>query len=145
MPTQNSKPDRLFFSIPAPAVDGDLKDVQEKIQTYLETTLGLTLQEERLYDTTTAHTCQTPLYAEIPNTCPDCSQNLQISEFSDISGNGLMSEAHCPDCNWRGRGQYRLIDLFETPDNPRAGGTRTGLVSQGDVSPTYFCYPDPED
>ena len=76
-------------------------------------------------------------YVEIGDNCPRCGGTLELREYT-YCDNGAVAEANCahaPDCDWRGRAIYRLIDLESGPITDA-----NSAVANGDMTPSYYPY-----
>ena len=76
-------------------------------------------------------------YVEVGDDCPRCGGTLALREYT-YCDNGAVAEASCahaPECDWRGRAVYRLVDLESEPvvDGESA-------VANGDLTPSYYLY-----
>jgi hypothetical protein len=62
-------------------------------------------------------TLATPVFAEVPATCPECDSRVSCDEITADARNGARGQMMCTNegCSWSGLGIYRLIDV-ETPD-----------------------------
>jgi hypothetical protein len=76
-------------------------------------------------------------YVQIGDDCPRCGGTLELREYT-YCDNGAVAEANCahaPDCEWRGRAIYRLIDLESGPV-----ADVESAVTNGDMTPSYLPY-----
>ena len=76
-------------------------------------------------------------YVQIGDDCPRCGGTLELREYT-YCDNGAVAEANCahaPDCEWRGRAIYRLIDLESGPV-----ADVESAVANGDMTPSYYPY-----
>lgn len=76
-------------------------------------------------------------YVQIGDDCPRCGGTLELREYT-YCDNGAVAEANCahaPDCSWRGRAIYRLIDLESGPV-----ADVESAVANGDMAPSYHSY-----
>jgi len=76
-------------------------------------------------------------YVQIGDNCPRCGGTLELREYS-YCDNGAVAEANCahaPDCEWRGRAIYRMIDLESGPVTDVESA-----VANGDMTPSYYSY-----
>ncbi|ELY35506.1 hypothetical protein [Natronorubrum tibetense] len=76
-------------------------------------------------------------YAQVPATCPFCSDRLDLQSVHLDTGNGALASAVCSseECNWSGDAVYRIIDL--------EGGESDAFESSvltGDIAPSYPPY-----
>ncbi|CCC40240.1 hypothetical protein [Haloquadratum walsbyi] len=53
-------------------------------------------------------------YAQVPATCPRCSERLDLQSVRLDTENGALANAVCSSeqCDWSGGAVYRIIDLF---------------------------------
>ena len=76
-------------------------------------------------------------YVQIGDDCPRCGDTLELREYT-YRDNGAVAEANCahaPDCEWRGRAIYRMIDLESGPV-----ADVESAVANGDMTPSYYSY-----
>jgi hypothetical protein len=76
-------------------------------------------------------------YVQIGDDCPRCGGTLELREYT-YCDNGAVAEANCahaPDCEWRGRAIYRMIDLESGPVTDVESA-----VANGDMTPSYYSY-----
>ena len=76
-------------------------------------------------------------YVQIGDDCPYCGGTLELREYT-YCDNGAVAEANCahtPNCEWRGRAVYRMIDLESGPVVDGESAVRTG-----DMTPSYLPY-----
>jgi hypothetical protein len=76
-------------------------------------------------------------YVQIGDDCPRCGGTLELREYT-YCDNGAVAEANCaraPDCEWRGRAIYRMIDLESGPVSDVESA-----VASGDMTPSYYPY-----
>jgi hypothetical protein len=76
-------------------------------------------------------------YVQIGDNCPRCGGTLELREYT-YCDNGAVAEANCahaPDCEWRGRAIYRMIDLESGPVSDVESA-----VANGDMTPSYHSY-----
>jgi hypothetical protein len=76
-------------------------------------------------------------YVQIGDDCPRCGGTLELREYT-YWDNGAVAEANCahaPDCEWRGRAIYRMIDLESGPI-----ADVESAVANGDMTPSYYPY-----
>ncbi|UOO96597.1 hypothetical protein MUK72_15485 (plasmid) [Halococcus dombrowskii] len=76
-------------------------------------------------------------YVQIGDDCPRCGGTLELREYT-YCDNGAVAEANCahaPDCEWRGRAIYRMIDLESGPVTDVES-----TVANGDMTPSYYSY-----
>ncbi|MFP8958855.1 hypothetical protein ACLI4Y_19300 (plasmid) [Natrialbaceae archaeon A-CW3] len=76
-------------------------------------------------------------YAQVPATCPLCSERLDLQSVHLDTENGALASAVCSSdqCNWSGDAVYRIIDL--------EGGESDAFESSvltGDIAPSYPPY-----
>ncbi len=76
-------------------------------------------------------------YAQVPATCPLCSERLDLQSVHLNNENGAYASAKCSDedCEWSGDAVYRIIDL--------EGGESNAIESSvltGDITPSYDPY-----
>ena len=133
----NDSPDteasRVTISIenyPLPTAEDDRTKALED----LEEAIGGLLHGQT--DTASITTRTGHRYVEIGDDCPRCGGTLELREYT-YCDNGAVAEANCahaPECDWRGRAIYRLIDLESGPTTDV-----NSAVVDGDVTPS--CYP----
>jgi hypothetical protein len=76
-------------------------------------------------------------YVQIGDDCPRCGGTLELREYT-YCDNGAVAEANCahaPECEWRGRAIYRIIDLESGP-----AADVESAVANGDITPSYHPY-----
>ena len=76
-------------------------------------------------------------YVQIGDDCPRCGGTLELREYT-YCDNGAVAEANCahaPECEWRGRAIYRMIDLESGPV-----ADVESAVANGDMAPSYHSY-----
>ena len=105
----------------------DLK-VVEHIDAYLA---------ECLPGVDSVRTLATPVFVEVPATCPECDSRISCDKITADARNGARGQMTCTNegCSWSGLGIYRLIDV-ETPDE----GINQSAVVDGVFEPQFSAY-----
>ena len=76
-------------------------------------------------------------YAQVPATCPFCSERLDLQSVHLDTENGALASAVCSSdlCNWSGDAVYRIIDLEGSESDAFESSVLTG-----DIAPDYLPY-----
>ena len=76
-------------------------------------------------------------YAQVPATCPLCSERLDLQSVHLDTENGALASAVCSseECNWSGDAVYRIIDLEGSESDAFESSVLTG-----DIAPDYLPY-----
>jgi len=76
-------------------------------------------------------------YAQVPATCPLCSERLDLQSVHLDIENGALASAVCSSeqCNWSGDAVYRIIDLEGSESDAFESSVLTG-----DIAPSYHPY-----
>ena len=125
---------RITISIedyPLPVVEDERRKALEDLEEAVRGLLHWHADPARITTKTGHH------FVEVGDDCPRCGGTLALREFT-YRDNGAVAEASCahaPECDWRGRADYRLIDLESGPvvDGESA-------VANGDLRPSYSPY-----
>jgi hypothetical protein len=92
---------------------------------------------ESLPNVGTVRVLATPVFVEVPATCPECGSRVSCDEVTADGRNGARGQVKCTNerCSWSGLGIYRLIDV-ETPDE----GINQSAVVDGAIEPRFSSY-----
>ncbi|WP_224338315.1 hypothetical protein [Haloprofundus halobius] len=76
-------------------------------------------------------------YAQVPATCPLCSEPLNLQSVHLDTENGALASAVCSseECDWSGDAVYRIIDLEGSESDAFESSVLTG-----DIAPDYLPY-----
>ena len=76
-------------------------------------------------------------YAQVPATCPLCSERLDLQSVHLDTENGALASAVCSseECDWSGDAVYRIIDLEGSESDAFESSVLTG-----DIAPDYLPY-----
>jgi len=76
-------------------------------------------------------------YAQVPATCPLCSERLDLQSVHLDIENGALASAVCSneECDWSGDAVYRIIDLEGSESDAFESSVLTG-----DIAPDYHPY-----
>jgi hypothetical protein len=76
-------------------------------------------------------------YAQVPATCPLCSERLDLQSVHLDTENGALAGAVCSSdqCDWSGDAVYRIIDL----EGSESDGFESSVLT-GDIAPSYHPY-----
>jgi len=76
-------------------------------------------------------------YAQVPATCPLCSERLDLQSVHLDTENGALASAVCSSdqCDWSGDAVYRIIDL----EGSESDGFESSVLT-GDIAPDYHPY-----
>lgn len=76
-------------------------------------------------------------YAQVPATCPLCSERLDLQNVHLYTENGALASAVCSSdqCDWSGDAVYRIIDL----EGSESDGFESSVLT-GDIAPDYHPY-----
>ncbi|WP_254526033.1 hypothetical protein [Natrinema caseinilyticum] len=76
-------------------------------------------------------------YAQVPVTCPLCSEQLDLQSVHLDTENGALASAVCSseECDWSGDAVYRIIDLEGSESDAFESSVLTG-----DIAPDYLPY-----
>lgn len=76
-------------------------------------------------------------YAQVPATCPPCSEQLDLQSVHLDTENGALGSAVCSSdqCDWSGDAVYRIIDLEGSESDAFESSVLTG-----DIVPNYLPY-----
>ena len=76
-------------------------------------------------------------YAQVPATCPLCSERLDLQSVHLDTENGALASAVCSseECDWSGDAVYRIIDLEGSESDAFESSVLTG-----DIAPGYHPY-----
>ena len=76
-------------------------------------------------------------YAQVPATCPLCSERLDLQSVHLDTENGALASAVCSsdECDWSGDAVYRIIDLEGSESDAFESSVLTG-----DIAPDYLSY-----
>jgi len=76
-------------------------------------------------------------YAQVPATCPLCSERLDLQSVHLIQRTGPWLRAECSsdECDWSGDAVYRIIDLEGSESDAFESSVLTG-----DIAPSYHPY-----
>ena len=76
-------------------------------------------------------------YAQVPATCPFCSERLDLQSVHLDTENGALASAVClsEECDWSGDAVYRIIDLEGSESDAFESSVLTG-----DIAPSYHPY-----
>lgn len=76
-------------------------------------------------------------YAQVPATCPLCSERLDLQSVHLDTENGALTSAVCSSdqCDWSGDAVYRIIDLEGSESDAFESSVLTG-----DITPSYLPY-----
>ena len=76
-------------------------------------------------------------YAQVPATCPLCSERLDLQSVHLDTENGALASAVCSseECDWSGDAVYRIVDLEGSESDAFESSVLTG-----DIAPNYLPY-----
>lgn len=116
---------------PVPVAEDDREVGLEMLEDEISDLLGSNVDPASI-TTTTGHR-----FTGIDDVCPRCGGTLELRDYTYCDGRAT-AEANCinaPDCEWRGKALYQLVDLAgsSVKDGESA-------VTTGEATPTYIPY-----
>jgi hypothetical protein len=116
---------------PIPVAEDDREIGLEALEDAISQLLGVNVASADITTRVGHH------YVQIGDDCPRCGGTLELREYT-YCDNGAVAEANCaraPECEWRGRAIYRMIDLESGP-----AADVESAVANGDITPSYHPY-----